>query len=509
VRLSDLLSLPLAALWQQKTRTLLTTMGVVFGTFVLAASLSTNQGVQDAINRELGEADALRRIQVREQGGSRSRHEMQLKGRMSEAQRERLRQAIQTNQQFAEPEPSAHVLDQEKLRVLSQLEHVEKVVPITFQNGVVTIAGHSETTNAFGVDADSQYHRKRLVAGRFFNDSHEHAAIVNELLAYRLGFVDEASMTGLVGKTLRFEIRKIHGFGSAQRGGSGNNRAAGNRQEGGALVRLAQRLPALLADLGLWSKGDSFGRKSADPNAVTDGDTLVRDFTIVGVSRLSTQKERETHWDMLNQDAELLLPMRTAADMYFEVPREAARGVTAAVIVDREANVDSVADRIRALGLDAFAFRQGLKRERLMYSLIFRSMTCIAAVALLVAALGIANTMLMSVLERTREIGIMKAVGAGNGQLQVIFLIEGALIGFVGGGVGLLLALGTSFPADLWVRAMVSRDIKIDLKGTLFVFPLWLTLTVMVFAVLVTTLAAVYPARRAARIDSVAALRHE
>ncbi len=57
----------------------------------------------------------------------------------------------------------------------------------------------------------------------------------------------------------------------------------------------------------------------------------------------------------------------------------------------------------------------------------------------------------------------------------------------------MLLAFGASFPGDLWVRSMVSRDMKVELKHTLFVFPAWLTLTVMIFAVLVTTLAALYP----------------
>ena len=136
-------------------------------------------------------------------------------------------------------------------------------------------------------------------------------------------------------------------------------------------------------------------------------------------------------------------------------------------------------------------------------------MTCVAGVALLVAALGIANTMLMSVLERTREIGIMKAVGAGNLHLQLIFLIEGGLIGLSGGGLGLALGWGASFPADSWVRSMVSRDLKIELSEPIFVFPAWLTLTVLAFAVIVTILAAVAPARRAARVDPVAALRHE
>ena len=388
MRLSDLISLPLAALWQQKTRTLLTTMGVVFGTFVLAASLSTNQGVQDAISRELGEADALRRVQVREQNGGPTRHELQLKGQMSAAQRDRLRQALQTRKRWEDPEPPEHIVNQEKLHAIGKLEHVEKVVPISWQNGAVTIDGHTQTANAFGVAADSEFHRKRMIAGRFFNDPNERSAIVNEVLAYRLGFIDEASMTGLVGKTLHFQIRQIHGYGaaaSARRAGNGRNRAVGRGQQNAALALLARQLPTFLAGLGLSSMGRSPGQGGAE-SAATDADTLTREFTIVGISRLSDAKEREDRWDMLNQDAELLLPAQTAVDMFFEVPRQAVRGIAAAVMVDREPNVDGVVERIKGMGVSAFAFREGLKRERLMYSLIFRSMTCIAAVALLVAA---------------------------------------------------------------------------------------------------------------------------
>jgi putative ABC transport system permease protein len=136
-------------------------------------------------------------------------------------------------------------------------------------------------------------------------------------------------------------------------------------------------------------------------------------------------------------------------------------------------------------------------------------MTCVAAVALVVAALGIANTMLMSVLERTRDIGLMKAVGAGNAQLILIFVVEGGLIGLVGGCLGMLLAWGASFPGDGWVRSHASSDVQVYLTESIFIFPPWLAAAVMLFAVLATTLAAVYPARRAAQIDPVAALRHE
>ena len=106
-----------------------------------------------------------------------------------------------------------------------------------------------------------------------------------------------------------------------------------------------------------------------------------------------------------------------------------------------------------------------IERERLTYLLIFGGMTCVAGVALLVSSLGIANTMLMSILERRREIGIMKAVGTANWHLQAIFLIEASLIGLVGGPLGLLLAWSISFPGDAWVRSMVHSDMKVHLSA--------------------------------------------
>ena len=69
--------------------------------------------------------------------------------------------------------------------------------------------------------------------------------------------------------------------------------------------------------------------------------------------------------------------------------------------------------------------------------------------------------------------------------------------------------MASAYPGDAWVRGMVNRDIKIELKEAIFVFPAWLCLSVLAFAVVTTTLAAVYPGRRAALVDPVTALRHE
>jgi putative ABC transport system permease protein len=509
VRVADILGLSLAALWQQKVRTLLTTLGVVFGSFVLAASISINQGVQETIERQARRNDFLRRVDVRAEWQRKEvdipEAEMGIKGEMSEARRKRLRNALVDRKLRFLPRGPRVPLTRDRLEELAQIEHVEAVVPVVHMFGWATLDGKTTTTDTASAKPENEGLRKRLVAGRMFDSPDERAAVVSEYLLYQWGVADEAAMQGMPGKKVRFEYR-LERPGSSF--GVYLTKPAATREEVSALDKLKKQLPHTLDRFDLAPAERDALREALRESPPPPAQVHVEEFTVVGVLRMPDAEEQKGPWDEVYAD--FVLPVRTAEDFFFKTAVDGDQGLDHVfVYVDHERNVKEVLGRVRALKLDAYGAVEFIERERLMYLLIFGAMTCVAGVALLVAALGIANTMLMSVLERTREVGIMKAVGAGNGHIQLIFLLEGALIGVLGGGLGLLLGWAASFPGDSWVRSMVQREMKIELKESLFVFPPWLVLAVLGFAVLVTTLAAVYPARRAAKVNPVTALRHE
>jgi ABC-type antimicrobial peptide transport system permease subunit len=134
----------------------------------------------------------------------------------------------------------------------------------------------------------------------------------------------------------------------------------------------------------------------------------------------------------------------------------------------------------------------------------------VGLVALLVASLGIANTMIMAVYERTKEIGILKAVGAAPRQIRGLFIIEAALIGLIGGVTGTvggwLLGLGLN---RLIVAIMAWQEITIPQNIHFFALSWWLVVSALAFATVVGLLAGLYPAARAARLDPLEALRYE
>ena len=136
-------------------------------------------------------------------------------------------------------------------------------------------------------------------------------------------------------------------------------------------------------------------------------------------------------------------------------------------------------------------------------------MVSVAVLALVVAAIGITNTMIMSVLERAHEIGIMKALGTPRSRRPAHLpgRRNADRVSWQRSGTGPWLA--GFFPGQRDCPRVNNAQEELPLKGTLFIYPGWLVIGVPVLVCTITTLAALYPASRAARVDPITSLRHE
>lgn len=180
------------------------------------------------------------------------------------------------------------------------------------------------------------------------------------------------------------------------------------------------------------------------------------------------------------------------------------------VKVDDVSNVLDVADQIAGMSYQAFtpqSFVQGISAFYVVLQVVFGG---VGAIALLVAAIGIANTMAMAILERTREIGLMKAVGATNRNVLSVFLGEAAGIGFLGGVGGVLLGWSAGQIINVVAIAYLAGQQNGAPPPTSAVYtPTWLPLFSVVFATLIGLISGLYPALRAATLVPVTALKYE
>ena len=180
------------------------------------------------------------------------------------------------------------------------------------------------------------------------------------------------------------------------------------------------------------------------------------------------------------------------------------------IIADDLENVAYVQEQVEAMGFTASSMAQIREEMQGYLGVIQLVLGSLAAISLLVAAISITNTMIMSIYERTKEIGIMKVLGCFISNIRLVFLMEAGLIGLLGGIMGTLISYGISAVMNMLGSGVVGSMLGIAAEDTqISIIPLWLVLLALIFSTIIGLISGFYPANRAVKISALEAIRNE
>jgi putative ABC transport system permease protein len=486
VTFRDLLVIAGGNLWRMKLRTTLTIAGVLIAIAAFVSMLSFGAGNQAYVEGEFNKLGLLTTMQV-----------FPVKG--------------------DETDTAKHPqLDDAALEQLGNVPGVNLVYPydaiaVSARIGDSTLSTKAQSLPSAAVRTKLFSH---LAAGRTFASDSAREAIVSD------GFMRDAGCTNpdsLIGLRLVVSVR-VSTIDSAlahivkNRGVTLLDRVKTIHFD--SLFRAPYRNRVLRREAGEVARRFVSG--------FTDAQALVSDtLTICGV-------RKEGRMGRLRIE-DVLIPVATASrfksggfgggplEIYSAMasgslfaPAEAAGGRTyPQVTMDYDPKVlyTSIRDSVKKLGFRSFSFAEQFEEIQRVFVYFDLGLGVVGLIALITASLGIANTLIMSINERRREIGVLKSLGADESDIRALFLVESGVIGLFGTAGGIF--VGWS------ITRIVSAVAQNYMKNAgvppmdLFALPPWLILTALAIGVGVSVVAGFYPAARAARIDPVAALRTE
>ncbi len=275
-------------------------------------------------------------------------------------------------------------------------------------------------------------------------------------------------------------------------------------------MRYAQRASLPTPPVATSANGEDSGDSSfagATYSVVSREQTL----KIVGVADLDPESMRGP------TRAKVFLPLKLAESLHVMQPtdlREISRAASdqpvyssISVRVKDPAQVQLVEDAIKKMGFGTFSILDASRGLQQVFKVLYAFLGIFGSLALIVSSIGIVNTLVMAILERRREIGIMKAIGASDGDVEKLFFAEAGAMGILGGIVGVVLG---------WmIGQVINFGTNIYLKSQSFppehfwAVPWWLVALAIGFSFVVSLVSGLYPAGRAARLDPVQALRYE
>lgn len=454
--MNDTLGLALRNLRQARLRTVLTTLGVSIGVGALACMLSFGVGVQDQVLGQFMKSGVFDAISVFPSNSP--------FGRMSGEGRQRAGKDSKTGAPASRDDKPRLPLDDAAIERILSLKRVREVFPNLRIPLELKYGSFSEFTAAVAVppSARGEGFFQKFSFGGFFPNDTEDTCMLSLEFAQRIPGIEPKD---LIGKEVTLAYATA-----------------------GAIANPMQLLGGL------------------------NMQRLERRFRVAGIV------EREPGPAMgFAMFSSVMIPLRRAREMgaadvsnpqslLQQLSQKPSYG-SVTVKVRRPQDVEEIEKSIKDMGFQAFSLNDALRGAKRAFILMDVLLSLVGSIALTVASLGIVNTMVMSILERTREIGIMKAIGGSDGDVRKIFLVEAGAIGLAGGILGVVLGWivgrAINFGANLYIESQGGTT------ANLFTLPLWLIFGAIVFSIGVSLIAGSYPASRAARLDPIQALRHD
>ncbi len=446
----DNIQLAIRNLRQSRLRTILTCMGVAIGVGALTCMISLGVGMQEQLVGRFLRSGVFDSITVFPTGSQFGRNLRRMTKKSGDSKN-------------AGPEKPKPVLDEAALKRLAALENVKEVYPNLRIPVEVRLEDRSEFFTAAGVpmSAGKEGNFQKFTFGSFFSAPDRYECILSLETA---GKISDKPPAELVGAELTVSFAAAGG--------------AGVQADFPALN--IQRMEKRFRVVGIIER-------EAGPNF---GGGLFSSIII------PLEKAQEMgNFDL--SDPQALLRQLSDKQSYMSVT----------VKVRQPKDVEDVEKKISELGFNAFSINDALQGAKKAFILLDLLLGLTGSVALAVASLGIVNTMVMSILERIREIGIMKAIGGSDADIRKIFLVEAGLIGVMGGICGIVLGWAggraINFGANLYIKSQGGSP------ENMFLLPWWLVTGGVLFSIFISLAAGSYPAARAARLDPIQALRHD
>lgn len=242
--------------------------------------------------------------------------------------------------------------------------------------------------------------------------------------------------------------------------------------------------------------------KLPDMSGIPKMDPLVKNFKIVGVVGEAFPNSEQLIVSI--DDAKDLLGYLNLNENSYEENGADKVEVTVKNISD----VSTVSDEITKMGYGATSIQSMIKNVKATFTVVNAVLAIIGVIIVFVASIGVINTMTMAIYERTRSIGIMKALGCSRGDIRRLFIVESAAIGFIGGLIGIVFSLMNTQIIKVILDSFLKSK-GISNVPNIFSTPIWLVLGTMGFAILISVIAGFYPANKASKLDPVESLRYE